>query len=533
MRKSTLLVNEISLWPSETNQLISYMKKTGSIAVIVLIMIVLLSCTGTQKKINNIVETNYGKVKGAVNQNGTVISFKGIPYAAPPIGDLRWKEPQPPIAWDGVRDASDFCASCMQNLVHSHLPNGPWTEEFMVQNSVSEDCLFLNIWAPAKVSEGNIPVLVYIHGGALTEGSGSIDVYDGEELAKKGIIVVTINYRLGPFGFLAHPELTAESPDHVSGNYGYLDQIAALKWIKDNIAAFGGNPEKVTIAGQSAGAGSVNALIISPLASGLFHGAITQSGTTFTRGGMKTLSEAEAQGVEFAKSKGVSTIAELRALSADEIMKKDQESPGFRFGGVLDGYFQEKDALTVFAEGKQNDTPFMSGMNADETKYTGAKESDFAELYPCASLEDETIVLKTAGQEQSRLNTWLWMEHRAKTSKTNSYEYFFDRAIPWPEYPKFGAFHTSEVPYVFNNLKMLRNHVLEQADTLVADRMSSYWVNFVKNGDPNGPGLPVWAPYDGSKHEVMRLGKEMGMIPIAATEQRYEFLKKQLMGNTR
>lgn len=508
------------------------MKKTLSLSVFALALLMLVSCV--QKKamvIDNIVQTNYGKVKGAVNKSGTIVSFKGIPYAEPPVGDLRWKEPQPPLAWDGVRDASEFCASCMQNLVHSHLPNGPWTEEFMVQDSVSEDCLFLNIWTPAKTPEDKLPVLVYIHGGALTEGSGSIDVYDGEELAKKGIIVITINYRLGPFGFLAHPELTAESPNHVSGNYGYLDQIAALRWIRDNIAAFGGNPTKVTVAGQSAGAGSVNALIVSPLAAGLFHGAITQSGTTYTRGGMKTLSEAETEGVEFAGSKGAASIAELRSMSAKEILAKNPNGKSFRFGGVLDGYFQSKDALAVFAEGKQNDTPFMSGMNADETRYNGVKEKEFVELYPSASKEDEPSVVKIAGQEQSRLNTWLWMDYRAKTSKTNAYEYFFDRAIPWPEYPQFGAFHTSEVPYVFNNLKMLRKHVLEQADTLVADQMSSYWANFVKNGDPNGPGLPVWAPYASDKHEVMRIGKEMGMIPIAATEQRFDFLKKQLLGN--
>lgn len=193
-------------------------------------ILLLLSCSTRQSRIlDQIIDTKYGKVKGAVNESRTVVSFKGIPYAAPPVGNLRWREPQPPASWKGIRDATRFCSSCIQNRVYTHLPNGPWTEEFMVQDSVSEDCLFLNIWTPAKTAAGKLAVLVFIHGGAFLEGSGSVAVYDGEELAKKGIIVVTINYRLGALGFLAHPELTAESPNHVSGNYGFLDQVAALK----------------------------------------------------------------------------------------------------------------------------------------------------------------------------------------------------------------------------------------------------------------------------------------------------------------
>lgn len=482
--------------------------------------------------IDQIAITNYGKVKGLTNESGTVISFKGIPYAAPPSGDLRWREPQPPPSWEGIRDATRFCSSCIQNRVYTHLPNGPWTEEFMVQDSISEDCLFLNIWTPAKSASDKLPVLVFLHGGAFTEGSGSIDVYNGEELAKKGIIVITINYRLGALGFLAHPELTAESPNHVSGNYGFLDQIAALKWIRENISVFGGDPSHVTISGQSAGAASVRALIISPLARGLFHGAITQSGSSFPGGPahVTTLGEGEKQGVEFAKSKGASSIAELRAIPASDIIAKDPDNRGIRFGGVLDGYFQTDEIMKVFAEGKQNDTPFMSGMNADETRYYGSTGEDFRKFYPSSSREEEAAVVRLAGQEQSRLNTWLWMEYRARTSKTKAFEYYFDRAIPWPEHPEFGAFHTGEIPYVFNNIKMLKGHQMEKTDTVVADRISSYWVNFVRYGDPNGPGLPVWEQFEDSKHEVMRLGETMGMIPVAETEDRLEFLKEQLAG---
>jgi para-nitrobenzyl esterase len=504
------------------------------LSTISLAILFLISCSVRHAGIiDQVVQTKYGKVKGAVNESRTVVSFRGIPYAAPPVGDLRWKEPQPPQPWSGIRDATRFCPSCIQNRVYTHLPNGPWTEEFMVQDSISEDCLFLNIWTPATSAADKLAVLVYIHGGAFTEGSGSIDVYDGQELAKKGIIVITINYRLGVLGFLAHPELTAESPNHVSGNYGFLDQIAALKWISENIAAFGGDPSRVTISGQSAGAASVNVLIISPLAKGLFCGAITQSGTTFFRGqmGSWTLSDGEKQGIEFAKSKGASSIAELRTMPALALIARDTNGPGFRFGGVLDGYFQTADAGEIFTASKQNDTPFMSGMNADETRYRGSTGKDFKELYPSGSDKEKATAVKLAGQEQSRLNTWLWLEFRAKTSKTKGWEYYFDRAIPWPEHPEFGAFHTGEVPYVFNNLKMLRGHKMEKTDSVVADRMSSYWANFVRNGDPNGPGLPAWEPFKENEHEVMELGEHMGMIPIASSEERFEFLKEQLLGN--
>jgi len=506
------------------------MKKLTDLIVIVVVL-TMFSCAGNQSKnrlLDPTVQIESGLIKGVVNDDGTVVAFKGVPYAAPPVGDLRWKEPQPPVPWEGVRDASEFCASCMQNRAFSR---DPWTEEFMVQDSISEDCLFLNIWTSAKTADAKLPVLMYIHGGGLTEGSGSVAVYDGEELSKKGIIVVTINYRLGAIGYLAHPELTAESPHHVSGNYGYLDQVAALEWIKNNIAAFGGDPSRVTIAGQSAGAGSVNALIVSPLATGLFNGAITESGTSYSAGpmGARMLSDAETMGVAFATAKGASSIAELRAVPASEIIAVDPSQPRMGFGGVIDGYFQLQDRRTTFDEGKQNDTPFINGGNAGEARYRGSQGDDFKALYPFDNEEEKAAQMRVAAQEQSRLSYYLWMEYRAKTSNTNSYQYFFDRAIPWPEHPEFGAFHTGEVPYVFNNMKMLTSHTMEKADTVVADIMSSYWANFVKAGDPNGPGLPVWEPYSGNK-QVMRLGEDMGMIPVAASEERFEFLKKQLLG---
>ncbi len=485
------------------------------------------SCASKHQLINPVVRTENGYVKGLRNKSQTVTVFKGVPYAAPPVGQFRWREPQPLQQWKGVLNADTFKASAFQIKQGSRLP---WTKEFMVQNTISEDCLYLNIWTPAIKRNQKLAVLVFIHGGALIEGSGAIDVYNGEELSKQGIVVVTINYRLGVFGFLAHPELSAESPNHVSGNYGLLDQIAALKWVRANISAFGGNPQRVTIGGQSAGAGSVNALIISPQAAGLFQGAITESGTRYRsdRQFMPMLAVAEKEGVKFAKAKGVNSIEMLREMSAEKLIAADNIQPSIHFGRVIDGYYQPDDIEKVVAEGKQNDTPLLNGFNADETTYTGEKGPTFDSLYYPTGRDRVNTAEKLAGQEQYRVNAHLWMELRGKTAKTNGYEYFFTRAIPWPEHPEFGAFHTSEIPYVFNNLKTL-NRPWSSIDSLVAKRMSSYWVNFVKSGNPNGKGLPNWSAFQPANEEVMEIGEHTGMIPIAGSIGRIIFLKKQLL----
>lgn len=479
------------------------------------------------QNINLLATVEQGKLRGETNKDSSVISFKGVPFAKPPVGELRWKAPLPAESWEGVRDANVFGPSAIQHLRYSHLPNGPWTEEFMVQNEVSEDCLYLNIWTPSLQSTARLPVMMYIHGGALQEGSGAIDVYDGEELAKKGIIVVTINYRLGVLGFMAHPELTEESQNNSSGNYGFLDQIAALQWIQKNIHAFGGDPDKVTIAGQSAGASSVRILTASPLATGLFHGAITQSGSSLITGRPSmTLDEAEKQGSQFAKLKGAANLGELRDLSPDELLESTE--PSIRFRGNIDGYLQTADITTIFAEGKQNEAPFMTGLNADETRYRGTDEADFVKHYPYTTEDEKATAVKMAGQQQSMLNAWLWLEHRASSAQTDGYVYYFDRAIPWPEYPAFGAFHTGEVPYVFNNLTKL-DRPWTAVDTMVAETMSNYWVNFVKSGNPNGGNLPQWDAFRVGEKAVFKIGELMEMISIAESEEKIEFLKGQLM----
>ncbi|UCF35988.1 MAG: carboxylesterase family protein [Acidobacteriota bacterium] len=504
---------------------------------IVLPTLFFFSCTVQKDPVGtlgNIVETRYGRLQGAVNEDKTVTSFKGIPFAAPPVGNLRWREPQPPAAWEGIRDATHFSASCMQ--AGEGQARLPWTEEFMNQTEISEDCLFLNVWTPANSVSERLPVLAWIHGGGFREGSGSIDVYDGEELARKGIIVVTVNYRLGVLGFLSHPELTAESSHHASGNYGYMDQVAALRWIQENIVAFGGDPGRVTVSGQSAGALSVQALSVSPLAKGLFQRAILVSGarmSTMTRFVPRDL--AEAKGVEFAQSKGVSDLAGLRALPAAELIADFR--PNNDWSSIVDGWFLPEAMDTILTKGQHSDVPTMAGLTADDrrprlstlaefheqarTEY-GDRTTGFLNLYPANSDEEAIQMASRATRDLGRIATAEWAEFRGNASQAPAYTYFFSRAIPWPEHPEFGAFHTSDVVYWFNNLKMLDRPWLE-ADWNLADTASSYWVNFARTGDPNGEGLPHWPAFDTNSTETLALDLQVGTIPIAA-EKQLEFL---------
>ncbi|MGB6192041.1 MAG: carboxylesterase family protein, partial [Terracidiphilus sp.] len=296
--------------------------------------VALILCTlSLQSLTAQVVQTAQGKVEGQKESNSTVTVFKGIPFAAPPVGDLRWRAPQPPSAWQGVRKATAFGARCMQPIIQSMLPmHMPWTEEFLTHRKVSEDCLFLNVWTPKAASKANLPVIVFIHGGGFTGGAGDVAVYDGANLAAKGVVLITINYRLGVFGFLAHPELRAESAHHASGNYALLDQIAALRWVNANIANFGGNPHNVTIWGQSAGAFSVAALGASPLAAGLFQHAQADSGIGVTGLPMLALRDAEQNGVKFAEEHHAASIKDLRALPAEALLPTGPA--GLRFSPV-------------------------------------------------------------------------------------------------------------------------------------------------------------------------------------------------------
>jgi para-nitrobenzyl esterase len=442
------------------------------------------------------IRTESGLVSGTPGKHAGVTVFKGIPYAAPPVGPLRWKPPQPALKWDGVRDGSRFGASCVQII---NQEKKPWTHEFLPHDTVSEDCLFLNIWTPAVRANEKRAVLVYLHGGGNIEGSGSVALYSGEGLASKGIVMVTINYRLGVFGFLAHPELSAESENHASGNYGLLDEIAALRWVRANIAAFGGDPERVTVAGQSAGGFHIAALLASPLAKGLFQRAILESGGAPDNTMEHVLAAAEEDGLRLAQAKGAHNLAEFRAMPWREVFAPPPMGSGIRFWNLVDGYVVPASPDQVFADGKENDVPTLAGINADEF---GAKPG-------APARRNEAI------RDRMRVLLLEWAAARAKGSKTPAFLYFFDHVLPGPDAGRFGAFHSAEIPYVLNNLAE-SDRPFTAADRKVAEMLSSYWVNFAENGDPNGKNLPHWPSASEQPKMVMKLGDRCGPIPAAA-----------------
>lgn len=467
-----------------------------------------------------IAQTTNGQIEGYMKENLRI--FKGIPFAAPPLGELRWKAPQPPQNWAGTRKCTAFSASPIQNKPQ---PFYCWTEEFIAKpEPLSEDCLYLNVWTTAQSKADKRAVFVWIYGGGLSSGSTNCDIYDGEEMAKKGLVFVSINYRVGVMGFMAHPELSQESGYGASGNYGFLDQVAALKWVQQNIAAFGGDPNNVTIAGQSAGAFSVNALIASPLAKGLFHKAILQSGGLLSNRLSQTLSESEKQGLKFMQKANCASIAELRKKSAGELQQLSNSPDAGRFGVTMDGYVLPTDVLAHFKNGKHNQVPLLTGwvtgdgsflgdtkMTLDEyqkeaqSKY-GAKAAEYLSIFP-ASTNDE---VKTAKQTQTLLGFAAMPSHLlASFNKPKSYLYQFSHVPPdKPNFPNYGAFHTAEVPYALHTLHTWKRP-WQSVDLDLQNVMSSYWVNFAKTGDPNGVGLPAWQSYDKQTGHIMVLGDKV------------------------
>lgn len=488
------------------------------------------------------VRVEQGLLSGTRGDDFSVKVYRGVPYAAPPVGKLRWQPPRPPESWNGVRSADTYPPACPQQLQRSMLP---WTEEFMHQGEANEDCLYLNIWTEAKPETEKLPVMVYIHGGAFTSGSNAVPIYDGEALAQKGVVVVAVNYRLGALGFLSYPELTRESDHRTSGNYGLLDQASALWWIHNNIAAFGGDPDNVTIFGQSAGAMSVAMLMESPLADGLFHHAIIQSGPGLFPenflGGNTSLEKAEEAGLRFAEAKGAKNLADLRAMPVDELLDIPQ---GISIGPIRDGYFLPTSA------GGSKQVPVINGFTADdlgaggnlgpapettpqayekEAKESyGARAGRFLSLYPAFSYNEITRMRKASGRDRARVSMYLWASKQVRMSPS-VYTYYFDRAIPWPEHPEFGAFHSGELPYVFNNLDLMKRP-WEAIDQKLADQMSSYWTNFARAGDPNGPDLPPWPKFKPSEEKTMRLGDNPGPIAVA-DQEKLLFWKEVLSGN--
>jgi para-nitrobenzyl esterase len=493
------------------------------------------------------VQVEGGAIAGVAGQDPSILAFKGIPFAAPPVGDLRWREPKPAGSWHAVRSAGEFGSSCVQTIHNSF---GPWTSEFMTHNQVSEDCLYLNVWTGAKSASEKRPVFVYVYGGGFNSGSGAVPLYDGEGLAKKGLVVVTFNYRVGLFGFLALPELTRESPHKASGNYGLLDQVAALRWVHKNISQFGGDPERVTVGGQSAGAISVHDLTASPLAKGLFHGAIMQSGgSAIGHMGItivpKTRAEAEADGEKFMRAQGAATLVELRAIRWQTLAKIE---PGLRFVPIVDGYVLAAPVPKILSEGRQNDVVSLTGINTGELqglagpqdtpttveayqqqakKRFGDRADEFLKLYPAASESQIKSALRESARDGNVAALYLWAQVRARTSKTPVYEYLWNHALPGPDAARYGAFHSSELPYVFNTLNMSDRPFTAQ-DHEIAEVMSSYWANFVTRGDPNGKGVAHWAAA-GNQPEVMELGDDFKPVPAAGSQVKFDFWKSFLL----
>ena len=488
------------------------------------------------------IRTDAGAVQGITTADGTIRVYKGIPYAAPPVGDLRWKPPQPVTSWSDTRPALEFAPRCAQGHIYDDM--------VFRDKGGSEDCLYLNVWTPAASPEGRLPVMVWIHGGGFIAGASSEPRQDGENLARKGVVVVTLNYRLGVFGFLAHPDLTRESEHKASGNYGLLDQVAALDWVHRNIAAFGGDPGNVTIFGESAGSLSVSALMASPLTRGLFQKAIGESGAFFgSTLPAKPLEPAEQTGVDFAKSMGADSIAALRAKSTEEVLQASLKPHPFRFSADLDGYFLPEAVSAIYASGKQAHVPLLAGWNADEGSYHQILEKDpptpenFAKhvhalygdkadalliLYRGAT-EDE---VKRAGSDLAgarfiAFGTWKWIDMHTATGGSPVYRYEFDQAPPMAAGDKGesrGAYHSAEIEFVFGALPS-KNLPWSPDDMKLSDLMGNYWCNFAKTGNPNGPGLPEWPVYNADgRYEVMHLVDGNSVAAPDAHRAQYEFL---------
>jgi para-nitrobenzyl esterase len=492
------------------------MRKLWRVAVVVIAGMQFASVAMAQRAV-----TESGAIFG-VREGGLSI-YKSVPFASPPVADLRWRLPQPVAPWTNTRKADAFAPACMQTGVSMPGEAPP---------AVSEDCLYLNIWTPAKKAQEQLPVIVWIYGGGYINGSASMPLYWGDLLAHKGVIVVTIAYRLGPLGFLAHPELTRESPHHSSGNYGLMDQIAALEWIQRNIAAFGGDPKNVTIAGQSSGSISVSILMASPLAKGLFQRAIGESGGLFEPIQLAPkylLANAEIEGEKYAASLGATSLQQLRRLPAARLTGNAEGI----VHPVIESYVLPVLPYEAFTSGRQNDVPLLIGSNAEEarslTDVTHVKASTFeSDLEHSFGQLPPPLVAAyphTTDEEarQARLDLerdlrfgwdmWTWARLQAGTGKNGVYYYSFRQRPPFPVgsvYEGWGASHFAELWYVFDHLDQ-EPWRWGMTDRKVAEETSSYWVNFARSGNPNGPGLPLWPAFTNAENKVLYLGD-----PIAA-----------------
>jgi para-nitrobenzyl esterase len=510
--------------------------RTRSIVVLP-ILAVLAFALAAAAQITDPVRVEQGLLAGASGSSSGIHVYRGIPFAAPPVGDLRWKAPLAPASWQGVRQANEFSNACWQTqypaaaaIYQAKLP------------PLSEDCLYLNIWTSAKSAKDRLPVMVWIHGGGFTRGFAGTSSYNGEVLARKGAVIVTINYRLGVFGFFAHPALSAESGHHASGNYALLDQIAALQWVQRNIAAFGGDAGRVTIFGESAGSWAVNTLMASPLAKGLFRRAIGESGGLFSP--MRTLADAEKEGEKLAASLTTASSAEanneagqtpssneilksLRARPAEELLKASETET---VRTIVDGWVLPQDIATIFAQGKQNDVPLIVGYNADEgttlapqaanlkammfiggvNQRYGARADALLKIYPAGSDEQAVTSFYSAYRDQAfgwEMRTWA--RQATKSGHQPAYMYYFSRRPPGPQSAKLRAFHASEIAYVFGTF--VWPFPWEEADKKLSDAITSYWVNFAATGNPNGGSLTKWPAYNAKDDQALEFGDQIAV----------------------
>ncbi len=510
--------------------------KLFSIAAMFIIAFQFLNC---QK---GYLEIEGGKIKGVAEEGLTV--YKGIPFAAPPMGSLRWRAPQAVIPWEGILEANTYGAIC---------PQAPGLEPNSEELNTSEDCLYLNIWTPAKSAEEKLPVMVWIHGGGFAVGSPSRPFNNGRELAKMGVVVVNLSYRLGPLGFLAHPELTEESSHKVSGNYGLLDQIHGLKWVQKNISAFGGDPNSVTIFGESAGGASVSILAGSPLAKGLFHKLISQSGGHFSPAKTKRewdsvqkLEGKEKAGLDFMERLGVKTLAELRDLPV-AAWAKDPAAQIGGFGPNVDGYVIADDQYKLYEKGAYNDVPVLLGTNSDEgsmftpptnpddfvnmvTFRFGPFAKDILKHYPAAdAAEARQSMADIFGDTLFGWPSWVWARLQSRTGKSNVYMYYFNRENSLSPFPlpvvTNKAPHGAEMPFIYKKLDIYPTEKLNASDTTLMNNMASYWVNFAKSGNPNGEGLPNWDVFTEDNPRLMRFNRNSQMGEVA-NPQRLAVLDK-------
>lgn len=476
--------------------------------------------------------------------------YLSIPYVAPPVGGLRWRPPQPVAHWKTTKACTAFGPSC---------PQLPSSEDV---GQTSEDCLYLNVWTPARTASDRLPVMVWIHGGAYNSGSGSLPRYNGQNLAKKGVVVVTINYRLGPFGFFVHPLLSKEIPQHVSGNYGLLDQIAALKWVQRNIALFGGDPNNVTIFGESAGAQSVSLLMISPLSTGLFKHAIAESGGPLI--GSKFISSAitgdigkvsqmgEQLTAKLGCDKAKDVLAALRSKSAQEILtandfKVDIFNGGLVFAPVFDGWVLPKDPVAACLKGKQHDVPVIIGSNLDEgnlffggatnipvekyKSYVGSKFGNHSAqalvIFPAVTQKDvgpalDKIIAVGAFTQPAR-----FVARAMEKKKSKAYLYQFTRRPDTQAAHKLGVYHSLDIGYVFGNLDKAEGY--NNQDMGLSDKMMAYWVNFARTGDPNGPGLVAWPVYNNRSDQNLEFGDQI-RVKTNLLKKECDFMR-QVLGN--